>query len=81
MKKLLLSLASLTMLTSQIHAQYFEFDSLNINNLSILIESNGDMHRDTSSTVSSHMPAGSNTSTMSRQSLWMEDTTKIPNYD
>lgn len=71
MKINLLFYASTLMLFSQVQAQYFEYDSLDINNLSILIESNGDMHRDTSFTINSQMPTGSNTKAISTQSLWM----------
>lgn len=71
MKLNLLMYASTMMLFSQVKAQYFAFDSLDINNLSIVIESNGDMHKDTSNSITSHMPIGSNSKAIDRQCLWM----------
>lgn len=71
MKLNVLMLASTMMFISQAHAQYFHYDSLEVNNLSVIIESNGDMHRDTSGALLSNMPASSNSRAIHRQCLWM----------
>lgn len=63
--------ASTLMLAVKAQAQYFEYDSLQINNLSFIIEANGDMHRDSTYYLHSQMPTGSNQSTVSKQTLWM----------
>lgn len=58
--------------TTSLTAQTFNFKHLEVNNLKITIQSNGDMHRDTVlTTFTSETPAGSNTSTLGAQCLWM----------
>lgn len=72
MKIKLLITTTLLLSTIAVQAQTFDTKSLEVNNLKISVQSNGDLHRNSDLTsVLTECPAGSGLSSIYAQSLWL----------
>lgn len=69
--KLKLLLFAFTPLFGTLYAQTFNHKNLEVNNLKVSIQSNGEMHRDSNLFLASEIPLNNTNSTIYAQSLWI----------